>query len=386
MTHCRRSGFTLVELMVAVAIMALVMTALLGTLEGTIRARDEAELEIASVRDGPRILDMIERDLRALHVYNLEKGAVLRGKRMSPAGLRGDRIDFVCTNDSARRLGDGEETVKDDADVASDLNEVGYALRASSLSNDFLELWRREDLFVDEEPFEGGSFEKIHDRVTRFEITYLTHLGDKTDEETDWDMEEKKQLPGGIRIDLELQATPELVGGFVELTARDQDLYSYTRVIAFAEEETLALSVRPYLPTTITARNDNSGPGGGKNGGKNGGPADGSPGGGAGGGGEGLAGGSKSLIDMADNGQLPGDGGMDFTYFGDNSEGMKIDLGGDGQLSPADEAKIEEFLEKYRNDFKPGGGSGGGGGGGSGPGGGGGGGGGTHGGAGPRGG
>ncbi len=52
MRRTERTGFTLVELMVAIAIMALVMTALLGTIQGTIQARDEAEIEIASVRDG----------------------------------------------------------------------------------------------------------------------------------------------------------------------------------------------------------------------------------------------------------------------------------------------------------------------------------------------
>ncbi len=354
--HRRTAAFTLVELMVAVAIMALVMTALLGTVQGTITARDEAEIEIASVRDGPRILDMVERDLRALHVYNLEKGAVLRGKRQSPGGLRGDRIDFICTNDASRRLGDGADEVESGADVAADLNEVGYALRPSPLSNDFLELWRREDLFVDDEPFDGGTFEKIHDRVTRLEITYLTHLGDKADEETDWDMTEKKKLPGGVRIDLELQASPELVGGYTELAVEEQKLYRYKRVVAFGEEQTLALSVRPYLPVTITGRNDNAGANGG------GGGKDGK-------GGAGDLGtpstenemrerGGNSIIDMMQDGGLPGGPTFDIDF--NAKDGLQIFPGGDGQLSPSDEARLEEYLSDFSNRFKPSGGTGGG--------------------------
>lgn len=361
MQRPNRAGFTLVELMVAVAIMALVMTALLGTVQSTISSRDEAEVEIASVRDGPRILDMIERDLRSLHVYNLEKGAVLRGKRQSPGGLRGDRIDFVCTNDAARRLGDGAEAVEDDGDVASDLNEVGYALRSSPLSNDFLELWRREDLFLDDEPFDGGSFERIHDRVTRLEVTYLTHLGDKGETEDEWDMEEKKKLPGGVRIDLELQASPELVGGFVELAAEEQKLYRYTRVIAFGEEQSLALSVRPYLPVTITGRNDNAGNnGGGAGGGKDG--KDGT-GGGLGdlqdpGNGDKMRDrGGNSLVDLMQDGQLPSAPKFDVDFGA--RDGLQIDLGGDNQLSPSDEARLEEYLEDFSNRFQPGGGKGG---------------------------
>jgi hypothetical protein len=346
----------LVELMVAVAIMALVMTALLGTVQSTISARDEAEIEIASVRDGPRILDMIERDLRALHIYNLEKGAVLRGKRQSPGGLRGDRIDFLCTNDASRRLGDGAETVESGGDVAADINEVGYALRPSPLSNDFLELWRREDVFVDDEPFDGGTFEKIHDRVTRLEITYLTHLGAKADEETDWDMTEKKRLPGGVRIDLELQASPELVGGYTELAAEQQKLYRYKRVIAFGEEQTLALSVRPYLPVTITGRNDNAGANGGGGGGKDG-------KGGAGdfgtpeNPGEMRDRGGSSLVDMMQDGNLPDGPKFDIDF--SSRDGLQINLGGNGQLSPSDEAKLEEYLSDFSNRYKPSGGTGG---------------------------
>jgi hypothetical protein len=37
------------------------------------------------VRDGPRILDMIEQDLRAIHVYNLKDGNVLHGVAEQPA-------------------------------------------------------------------------------------------------------------------------------------------------------------------------------------------------------------------------------------------------------------------------------------------------------------
>ncbi len=374
MRRTDRTGFTLVELMVAIAIMALVMTALLGTIQGTVQARDEAEIEIASVRDGPRILDMIERDLRSLHVYNLKDGAVLKGERRSPGGLRGDRIDWVCTNDSARRLGDGAEEVESDADVASDLNEVGYWLRTSSLSPDFLELWRREDLYVDEEPFDGGNFEKIHDRVTRFEVTWLDHLGDKAEESSDWDMTEKKRLPGAVRIDLELQASPELVGGFVEYEAEEQKIYRYTRVVAFADDQSLALSVRPYLPVTITSRND-SGAGGGGGKGKGDTKA---------GMGDSSAdtkeemrrGGGNSLMDMMEGGGMPGDKSQ-FDIDLSARDGLDISIGGDGQLSASDEARLDEYLNDYRNRFQTGagggkGGSGGNGGGGGGNGGGGG--------------
>ncbi len=354
-----RSGFTLIELLVTLAIMALVMTALMATLHSTVQARDDAQVEIATVSDGPRILDMIERDLRSIHVYNLKGGDVLRGKSESPGGMRGDRIDFVCCTDSARRIPGSDEEESDAQDVASDLNEVGYRLRTSSLSSDFLEIWRREDLFVDDQPFEGGTYEKVHERVQKFTITYLDHVGEKAAEKSDWDMAEEPRLPGAIKIELELQTSPDLVGGFVETTENALRIHRYTRVIAFHDDETVALAVRPSLPTKITGRND-GGAGGAKGG------LDGA----AGSGKDGLmevtrgenSGGSLLDAVGGGGGELPGGGAPGSSFdIGGNGPAIKINLGPNGELSPGDEAKIEKFMNEYRGRFSGPGGFGGGG-------------------------
>lgn len=342
----RRAAFTLIELLVTIAIVALIMTALLGALHGTVLAHDEAAIEMASVRDGPRILDMIERDLHALHLFNVRDGAVLRGQSERPGGLRGDRVDFVCCNDSARRLADPAPGENEFADVASDLNEVGYRLRSSALSGDFIELWRREDLFVDDDPFEGGTYERIHERVRHFQLTYLDHLGDKSEETDEWDMGEKARLPGAIRIDLELQAAPELVGGFVETEEDAARIYRYTRVVAFPSEWNESLTVRPYLPIQIIGRGDDVGADGGGRGGK--GP-EGS--GGLGGGGMNPAGGSGSLSEMMENGGATRSR-SEFTVFGDGSTPtIDINPGSDGSLSESDQAKVEQYMNEYRDRF-----------------------------------
>lgn len=358
-----RSGFTMIELLVTLAIMALVMTALLATLQGTVRAHDEAAVEIASVRDGPRILDMVERDLRALHVYNVKDNVVLKGASERPAGLRGDRVDFLCGNDSARRIADTTGDHDSLEDVASDVNEVGYRLRSSSRSDEFMELWRREDLFLDDEPFEGGTYEKIHDRIRKFQITYFEHLGEKAEETDEWDMAEEKRLPAAVRIDLELQADPEVIGGFVDIEYDAERIYKYTRVVAFASDETVALNVRPYLPTKITGRNDNGGantPGAGPGGGQ----GNGLPGGGAitdgaqgGLGGMPVGGGGKTAIDVINNG---GGGRRQADMHIDlDQPGLDIGPSTDGKLSEQDQQRIEDFLNDYRNRYNGKGGGGG---------------------------
>ena len=356
----RCAGFTLIELLVAMAIVALILTALVATLQGTLKAHDDIAIEMAAVRDGPRILDMFERDVRSMHLFNIKDGNVLLGKSDHPGGLRGDRIDFVCQKDSSRRLAD--PSVKDDlsAGVASHVNEVGYRLRPSGFSTDFLELWRREDVYVDDQPFEGGTFEKIHDRIAAFQITYLSELGDKAEEIEDWDMNEKKQLPAAVKLHLELQASPELVGGFIENKAEERKIYAYDRLIAFRDADQLALNVRPYLPTKITARQGGaSGPGGALGGGVNGGLGNGVAGADA------ISGG----VPGAPAGAPAGSGAGQINLEGANR--LKNPLGGDrfdsnnpfdpkggknhmtigGDLSGADQKTIEEFLDSYRNKF-----------------------------------
>ncbi len=360
----RRAGFTLIELLVAMAIVALVLTALVATLQGTLKAHDDIAIEMAAVRDGPRILDMFERDVRSMHLYNIKDGNVLLGKSDHPGGLRGDRIDFISEKDSSRRLAD--PSIKNDTGVgvASHVNEVGYRLRTSAFSNDFLELWRREDVYVDDQPFDGGTFEKIHDRVAAFQITYLSELGDKADESDDWDMTEKKQLPAAIRIHLELQASPELVGGFVENKADERKIYAYDRLIAFRDVDQLGLNIRPYLPTKITTRQSGTGGGAGPGqGGAAGGAgvagagtpgASGAPGAGAIPGGKGHIGAGAGAPNLAGanmpKNPLGGDRFSSNNPF-DPKNGGSFTVGGGGNLSGADQQKIEDFLNNYRSKF-----------------------------------
>jgi hypothetical protein len=106
--------------------------------------------------------------------------------------------------------------------------------------------------------------------------------------------------------------------------------------------------VKPYLPTKILGRNDNggaNGPGQDKGGGKD--PLGGQlPGGvpppdGA----NGISGGG-SLIDTVGEGGPP-----TFVIPPSGSGGIHVDLGPNGELSDADEDRIEQFMNEYRNRF-----------------------------------
>jgi len=356
MTRQASSGFTLIEMLVTLAIMSLVMMALQVSLQSTLLTHDDVALEIASVREGPKILDVIERDLRSLHSYNIKDKKVLRGETQRHAGLRGDRIDFLSNVDSVTRVKDPESSNSEPKMVASDVNEVGYRLRAHPQSSDFMQLYRREDLFVDEEPLEGGRYELLHDRITRFEVSYQDQLGEDGEVEEEWNMEERKKLPAAIIVDLELQAQPELIGDFVESELLAQRLYRYRRVIPLSRSHNETLRLRPVLPLSPAEVSQQSGGNG----------DDDTPiGAGVGGDGQGQEG--RGMQGVTEGGRTTGGGIGIGGVGGRNGAGGETTLTFDGDaldsdisgqdfldqtgeaLTPEEQETLDDFLEAFRN-------------------------------------
>ena len=137
----RRDGFTLIEILAAVAIAAfLIATAgavLVETVETGKRVSEEMDLD----REGWAILDLMRGDLAALPTVAIDDST----ERFLGA-VAGDqaRLDFVSARDSC--LADSREP--------SDLTEVGYRLKPREDGSDLLRLLRREDFFVDSVPLE----------------------------------------------------------------------------------------------------------------------------------------------------------------------------------------------------------------------------------------
>ena len=90
------------------------------------------------------------------------------------------------------------------------ISEVGYAFRARDDGRDGLELWRREDPYVDDDPTNGGKYSLIYDRVRECTITYYPRptqakaggQGGDPNGEPDWDSRLKKRVPYAIIVEL----------------------------------------------------------------------------------------------------------------------------------------------------------------------------------------
>jgi prepilin-type N-terminal cleavage/methylation domain-containing protein len=266
----RANGFTLVEVLLALVIMGMIMVSMTQILTAARTSRDTIhniqETELA----GPAILDMLERDLRGITTFDRTRQLQMRVKNRVILGFDADSLDFVSSTDSLALH------AEDDRFVRADANEVGYRLKSSSTSEQFLEIYRREAYGIDDDPFEGGTFMLLHDRVKGFDVQCFAKDGTDELPLAEWGASPNDQnigLPARIEITLTLELAPRLVNEQLRLAPIDKRTMTYKRVIRMPEslrrEETdTPIAMIPDVPKPTGGGAGAGGPGGGVGGGK----------------------------------------------------------------------------------------------------------------------
>lgn len=242
-----RAGFTLIEVLVTVLIMGMLMVSITQILSSVRMSRDTIHNIQETQLAGPAILDLIERDLRGLVTCNIPLENQIRIENHVILGLDGDSLDFITTTDSLLWTYDGDRAVR------ADINEVGYRLKTSEKSDDFLEMYRREGFGIDgEEPYDGGGYMFLHDRIKSFEILVYTEDGIDAEEFEDWNTEnaddEFRGVPAWIEIALTIETAPRLNREQIAIAPVDRRTYVYRRIIRFPE----SLRVPPDRTPRVT--------------------------------------------------------------------------------------------------------------------------------------
>lgn len=224
-----RAGFTLIEVLLAVAVTGMVMVAVSGSFISTLRAREEVQTLSDSTQAGERILTLLERDLHGLWHHNIKNNAVLKGRNMDYGGFDADRIDFLTSTDAISGVLDSSGQL-----TKPSICEVGYWLKDNPRIPGLLELWRREDPLVDADLVTDGQFQMVSDRLKSFNITYYETLGYKSEELMEWDSSLEDQLPRRIKIEFTVHrqvANRNQSSG--EVADFEKILKTYTRHIVF---------------------------------------------------------------------------------------------------------------------------------------------------------
>ncbi len=183
-------GFTLIEVLMTVAITALVFAMIGGILLSVIKASENIETKTRTEKAGYGVLATLRRDLTGVYAYALG-GPAFRGEDKTELGRDADALHFVTTADVLPTQ-DGRRPR---------LIEVGYRVGGGDESQDgLLGLFRRAGA-LEGDPLESGDeYAELYGRVHAFDLKYLDpDTGDWADS---WD--DAERLPLAVKVHLEL--------------------------------------------------------------------------------------------------------------------------------------------------------------------------------------
>lgn len=197
-TSRARRGMTLIELLVAMSILAFIGILVFGAVDGMRRSRSGVERVANRYREGRFAMARMSRELQSTylsaHAPIDESLRVVNTAFVGKPGTPASRLDF--NSFSNRRLMTNSRQ--------SDQIELGYFALENS-DTEKLDLVRRVAP-PDEEPGEGGKIEVMATDIDLFVLEYLDPLTGRWREE--WDstsvVGEKGRLPLQIKITLVL--------------------------------------------------------------------------------------------------------------------------------------------------------------------------------------
>jgi type II secretion system protein J len=196
----RTFGFTLIEVMIAVTILAGMALALFGATTQILNTKDTVEERDEKNHSVSFALNRMADDLSS--AYIIKSADMLGTKFGGEVAFKGkeDRIDFVNFNHIRFVQGAKE----------SDSMEVGYFLAPDPEDPDLKILMRRESVQVDKDTENGGQAYALLNGVKNMRFQYLPSESDEF--KSVWDttsIEANGKMPRAIKIVLEVRMPQE---------------------------------------------------------------------------------------------------------------------------------------------------------------------------------
>ena len=200
-TRRKEQGFTIIEVILAVGLLATVSVSLFVTMSRSFKVKDNLTVLSERYHEGRQVMRRITRELRMSFLKAQPPEEV---QEEGPAVLTrflGEEDEIYFANTAHIRLrSEGRE---------SDQAEVAYFLKRPSYDTPYRgpTLFRRESRRVDDRPEKGGSIWPVVDGVKTFKLEYWDdskEIGDNAWQRS-WDSDDNQLLPARVRVTLELE-------------------------------------------------------------------------------------------------------------------------------------------------------------------------------------
>ncbi len=203
--NARGLGMTMVEVMVAIAVLAMIAVLIHGVIQSLSRGKKGEEQRADRAHEGREAIQRIVRDLSAaylsLHVPSVQ--ALVTGKTafVGRTSIPFDRVDFTAFA-HMRTDRDSHE---------SDQAEVGYFVVRNPDFPDKMDLVRREQTPIDIDPLKGGIVNVVAEDVDQFNLRFLDP---QTTQWVDtWDSMQVTGQPNRLPLEVKITLVLKGVGG-----------------------------------------------------------------------------------------------------------------------------------------------------------------------------
>jgi general secretion pathway protein J len=221
-------GMTMIEVMVAVAVLAMVAVLIHGVMDSLSRGRKGEGMRAERAHEGREAMQRMVRDLSgafiSMHVPVIPALQTERTGFVARSSSPYDRLDFTAFA-HLRTERDTHE---------SDQAEVGYFVVADPDAPEKMDLVRREQTPIDYEPLKGGVVNVVAEDVEKFDVRFLDPMTSMWVDT--WDSMQVTGQPN--RLPLEVEITLVLKG-----VGENTPPYSYTTKVFIPIQSPLTFGI-----------------------------------------------------------------------------------------------------------------------------------------------
>lgn len=194
-------AFTLVDVMISVALLAVISVSLFQTMSSSFSAKKHVSQLNDRYHEGRQVIRRITRELRMSFLRAQPPEETQEEKPAVITRFLGEEDEIYFSNTAHVRLREeGRE---------SDQSEVAYFLRQPPYDTKYRSptLYRRESRRVDDRPDRGGTIWPVVDGVKTFKLEYWDDAKEIGDDawQRSWDSDDNQLLPARVRVTLELE-------------------------------------------------------------------------------------------------------------------------------------------------------------------------------------